>query len=68
MEEAHSNVIKPDKQKNHTIIQEFFTKDDKAVGQFGVKGGFLQPHDHLQIFGNMSVFLLNPQAALDAPS
>lgn len=67
LEEGHNNALKGGKKTYHTIIPGFLTKDDKAVGPFGVMGGFMQPQGHLQVVSNLVDFHLNPQAALDAP-
>lgn len=64
---THANYIKPGKKTYHTIIPGFLTREDKAVGPFGVMGGFMQPQGHVQVVMNLLDFGLNPQSALDAP-
>ncbi|MFC0270989.1 gamma-glutamyltransferase family protein [Metabacillus herbersteinensis] len=63
----HVNALYGGKKTFHTIIPGFLTKNDRAVGPFGVMGGYMQPQGHLQVVMNMVDFHLNPQAALDAP-
>ncbi len=67
LDPKHDNCIKPGARPYHTIIPGFLTKNDRAVGPFGVMGGFMQPQGHLQVIMNTIDFQLNPQAALDAP-
>jgi len=64
---SHDNRLEPGKKPYHTIIPGFLTKDNKAVGPFGVMGAFIQPQGHVMVVMNTVDFHLNPQAALDAP-
>ncbi|GGE51589.1 gamma-glutamyltransferase [Pullulanibacillus camelliae] len=67
LDRTHHNALEPGKKTYHTIIPGFITKGTEAIGPFGVMCGMIQPQAHVQIIMNLIDFLLNPQAALDAP-
>ena len=67
LKKGHPNELGPNKRPYHTIMPGFLTKDNKAVGPFGVMGAFMQPQGHLQMVLNTIHHDLHPQASLDAP-
>lgn len=67
LDSNHHNKLEARKRTFHTIIPGFIMKDGKALGPFGVMGGFMQPQGHLQVVMNMIDFKMDPQSALDAP-
>lgn len=62
-----ANCFEGGKKSYHTIIPGFLTKGNRAIGPFGVMGGYMQPQGHVQVIMNLLDFHLNPQMALDAP-
>jgi gamma-glutamyltranspeptidase/glutathione hydrolase len=67
LEAGHVNELTPHQRPYHTIIPGFLTRGEKAVGPFGVMGGFMQPQGHLQVVRGTVDHGMNAQAVLDAP-
>lgn len=67
LNEDAANRLEPGKRSYHTIIPGFLTKDNQAIGPFGVMGGYMQPQAHVQVVMSTIDFHLNPQATLSAP-
>lgn len=67
LEEGSANFLQGRKRPYSTIIPGFMTKDGKAIGAFGLMGGYMQPQGHIQLMVNMLERGMNPQEALDEP-
>jgi gamma-glutamyltranspeptidase/glutathione hydrolase len=61
----HPNALEFNKRPYHTIIPGFLSKDDRAIGPFGIVGGLMQPQGKLQLIMDTIDFHMEPQAAID---
>lgn len=61
------NVIEPHKRTYQTISPSIALKDGKPFMAFGTPGADVQEQTKLQIFHNVVLFGMNPQAAVEAP-
>src|SRR5438309_1907205 len=61
MEPGHANVCALGKRAFHTIIPGFVMKDGKPWEAFGVMGGGMQPHGHVQVLTNQIDFGISVQ-------
>jgi gamma-glutamyltranspeptidase / glutathione hydrolase len=67
LDPAHANALAPNKRTYHTIIPGFLSTNGRALGPFGIMGGYTQPQAHLQVVLHLIDHHMDPQAALDAP-
>ena len=67
LDPSHANALAGRKRTYHTLMPGFLTRNGVPIGPFGVMGGYMQPQGHVQMVMNTVDFMLNPQAALDAP-
>jgi gamma-glutamyltranspeptidase / glutathione hydrolase len=67
LDPAHTNALAGGKRTYHTIIPAMLTVDGELRASFGVMGGYMQPHGHLQMLVNLLDLRMSPQQALNVP-
>jgi gamma-glutamyltranspeptidase/glutathione hydrolase len=64
--EGHPNEIGPGKRPFHTLVPAMVLRDGAPWAAFGVMGGDLQAHGHVQVLANLIDFGMNIQEAGEA--
>src|SRR5690606_26145803 len=68
LDAAHVNVLAPRKRTYHTLAPSMALRPDNSLFMvFGTPGGDGQTQTLLQVFNNIVVFGMTPQAAVEAP-
>lgn len=67
LDPEHPNALEPGKRTFQTITPSIALKDGKPFMAFGTPGADVQEQTKLQIFFNVVLFGMNPQAAIEAP-
>jgi gamma-glutamyltranspeptidase/glutathione hydrolase len=66
LKDRHPNQLAPHKRPFHTLLPAMVMKDGRPWLSFGVTGGDLQAHGHVQILTNLIDFGMNVQEAGEA--
>jgi len=67
LDPAHASVVAPGKRPRLTPAPAIAFVDGRLLMPFGTPGGDVQQQAMLQVFLNMTVFGMSPQAAVEAP-
>jgi gamma-glutamyltranspeptidase/glutathione hydrolase len=67
LDENHPDALEPGKRPRITPNPSMVFKNGKFYMSFGTPGGDVQTQAIVQVFLNMTVFGMNPQAAINAP-
>jgi gamma-glutamyltranspeptidase / glutathione hydrolase len=67
LDNAHVNVIAPNKRPYHTLAPALVTRGDELYMVLGTPGSDGQTQTLLQVLNNIALFGMTPQEAVDAP-
>lgn len=67
LDEAHVNVVAPNKRPYHTLAPALVTRGDELYMVFGTPGSDGQTQTLVQVLNNVALFGMTPQEAVDAP-